>query len=62
MEILKIENLTKIYGKNKTEVKALDNISFSVQKGEFIAIVGASGSGKSTLVNEILYRKRNLLS
>ena len=53
MEILKIENLTKIYGKNKTEVKALDNISFSVQKGEFIAIVGASGSGKSTLLHLI---------
>ena len=53
MEILKIENLTKIYGKNKTEVKALDNISFSVQNGEFIAIVGASGSGKSTLLHLI---------
>ena len=53
MEILKVENLTKTYGKKDTEVKALDNISFSVNKGEFIAIVGASGSGKSTLLHLI---------
>ena len=44
MEILKVENLNKIYGKGENEVKAVNNISFSVQKGEFVAIVGASGS------------------
>ena len=53
MEILRVENLTKTYGKGLTTVVALDNISFSVQKGEFIAIVGASGSGKSTLMHLI---------
>lgn len=53
MEILRVENLTKIYGKGSTEVVALDHVSFSVQKGEFVAIVGASGSGKSTLLHLI---------
>lgn len=53
MEILKVEHLTKIYGTGKTQVKALDDVSFTVDKGEFIAIVGASGSGKSTLLHLI---------
>lgn len=51
MEILKVENLCKNYGKGNTLVKALDHVSFSVEKGEFLAIVGASGSGKSTLLH-----------
>lgn len=53
MEILKVQNLTKTYGKGENEVKAVDDISFSVKKGEFVAIVGASGSGKSTLLHLI---------
>lgn len=51
MEILRIENLSKVYGSGETAVKALDHISFSVNKGEFVAIIGASGSGKSTLLH-----------
>lgn len=53
MEILKVENLTKVYGKRESEVIALDHVTFSVERGEFVAIVGASGSGKSTLLHLI---------
>ncbi len=53
MEILRVENLCKQYGKGENKVTALDNVSFKVEKGEFVAIVGASGSGKSTLLHLI---------
>lgn len=51
MEILRAENLTKIYGTGENQVVALDHVSFSVNKGEFLAIIGPSGSGKSTLLH-----------
>ena len=53
MNILEVQNLCKTYGKGEAEVRALDSVSFSVGKGEFIAIVGESGSGKSTLLNVV---------
>ena len=53
MEILKVENLVKTYGKGENQINAVDNISFNINKGEFVAIVGASGSGQSTLLHLI---------
>ena len=53
MDLLRVEHLTKIYGSGNNEVRALDDVSFSVPKGQFLAIIGASGSGKSTLLHII---------
>ena len=53
MEILRVDNLKKVYGKKGTEIAAVNNMNFSINKGEFVAIIGASGSGKSTLLNLI---------
>ena len=62
MEILRVENLTKVYGKGENEVRALDGVSFSVEKGEFVAVIGPSGSGKSTLMNLLSGRERSIVT
>ena len=53
MEMLRVENLTKVYGEGENQVRALDGVSFSVEKGQFVAIIGPSGSGKSTLLHRL---------
>ena len=55
MEVLRVEHLTKIYGKGENEVKALDNVSFTVEQGEFVAIIGPSGSGKVFVGGQDVY-------
>ena len=53
MELVRIEELTKVYGEGESEVRALDGVSFSIEKGEFLAVIGPSGSGKSTLLHAL---------